>query len=423
MLIARRGAAPAPSTRPSPASAVSRRRTGRFHVLSVLSRASLEMPEEMLAFYVSEGIDHVCFNVEESEGDYVSDLFQGAELRQRYETFLRTFWHLARADGRVKFVREIDHALPRVFRPEGVRARNIQVEPLGMINVDSHGNVSSFSPELLGYKNADYGDFLLGNINTQSLAEIYATTPGLGAAARHQDGHRGLPRALRVFLRLWRRRAGQQAVRERPLRQHDDVVLHADADGADRPDPGSLRQARAELDRQRSSRHRPTRRPTGAVTEDAMNRSLLFAIACLSAVSWTWAPRRSSSRRRGGRQAAVRLQPGRAAARGWPACRRDAVAGDDGDQRRGPALDALRRPRHHPRPRPRHLLGLGRAAPGADHAGRAGRRHPRPDLPGSRAVEPGAARPLHVRSRPCCRSTRDIPTRASGYARAPTPSW
>jgi len=144
-----------------------------FHILSVLGRASLEMPEEMLAFYVAEGIDHVCFNVEESEGDYVSDLFQGAELRQRYETFLRTFWHLARADGRVKFVREIDHALPRVFRPEGVRARNIQVEPLGMINVDSHGNVSSFSPELLGYKNADYDDFLLGNIHRLSLAEIY----------------------------------------------------------------------------------------------------------------------------------------------------------------------------------------------------------------------------------------------------------
>lgn len=149
-----------------------------FHTLSVLSRASLAMPEELLAFFISEGIDHVCFNVEESEGEYVSDLFQGAELRQRFETFLRTFWHLARADGRVKFVREIDHALPRVFRPEGVRARNIQVEPLGMINVDCHGNVSSFSPELLGYKNADYGDFLLGNINTASLAEIYQASLG-----------------------------------------------------------------------------------------------------------------------------------------------------------------------------------------------------------------------------------------------------
>jgi len=34
-------------------------------------------------------------------------------------------------------------------------------------------NVSSFSPELLGLKNPAYGDFLLGNINTRSLAEIY----------------------------------------------------------------------------------------------------------------------------------------------------------------------------------------------------------------------------------------------------------
>ncbi|PWF66096.1 hypothetical protein CBX98_25300, partial [Vibrio sp. T9] len=38
-----------------------------------------------------------------------------------------------------------------------------------MLNVDCHGNVSSFSPELLGLKNADYGDFIVGNIHTDSL--------------------------------------------------------------------------------------------------------------------------------------------------------------------------------------------------------------------------------------------------------------
>src|SRR3982750_4597070 len=42
-----------------------------FHVLSVLSADSLAMPDEMLAFYESHDIDHVCFNVEESEGSYV----------------------------------------------------------------------------------------------------------------------------------------------------------------------------------------------------------------------------------------------------------------------------------------------------------------------------------------------------------------
>ena len=29
----------------------------------------------MLDFYLSEGIEDVCFNVEESEGDHVSELF------------------------------------------------------------------------------------------------------------------------------------------------------------------------------------------------------------------------------------------------------------------------------------------------------------------------------------------------------------
>jgi len=60
-----------------------------------------------------------------------------------------------------------------VFRPSEADARNVQVEPLAMLNVDAHGNVSSFSPELLGLENPAYGDFLLGNINTRSLAAIH----------------------------------------------------------------------------------------------------------------------------------------------------------------------------------------------------------------------------------------------------------
>jgi uncharacterized protein len=144
-----------------------------FHVISVVSSASLDDPDGLLDFYLEHGIDHVCFNVEESEGSHVSQLFAGEALHRRYETFLRRFWHKAREDGRVKFVREIDLTIPRVFRPSEADTRNIQVEPLAMLNVDSHGNVSSFSPELLGLKNPAYGDYLLGNIHTQSLAAIH----------------------------------------------------------------------------------------------------------------------------------------------------------------------------------------------------------------------------------------------------------
>jgi len=154
-----------------------------FHVISVLSGESLEAAEEFLEFYRSEGIEDVCFNVEESEGAHVSALFAAEDTHVRFRRFLEQFWCLARSSGDVRFIREIDGMLPRIFRHDGAEVANMQTEPFGMINVDAPGNVSTFSPELLGLKNAQYGDFIVGNINTDSLAQMLAS-PVLAAMTR-----------------------------------------------------------------------------------------------------------------------------------------------------------------------------------------------------------------------------------------------
>jgi len=145
-----------------------------FHVITVLSQDSLNDPEVLVDFYIAEGIDQICFNVEESEGDHQSDLFGQADLRQRFSEFLDRFWRCARQRGRFKFIREIDGMLPRVLRPEETVMTNEQVVPFGMMNVACNGDVSSFSPELLGLKNADYNDFIVGNVHTHTLAEMLA---------------------------------------------------------------------------------------------------------------------------------------------------------------------------------------------------------------------------------------------------------
>ena len=145
-----------------------------FHVISVLTVQSLDAPEEMLEFYRAEGIEDVCFNVEESEGAHVSELFASAAPRARFHRFLGRFWREARRDERIRFIREIDGMIPRVFRPEGAELKNVQVEPFAMLNIDYLGNVSSFSPELLGLRNAAYGDFLIGNVLTDSLEAMRA---------------------------------------------------------------------------------------------------------------------------------------------------------------------------------------------------------------------------------------------------------
>ncbi|HTI82280.1 MAG TPA: cyclophane-forming radical SAM/SPASM peptide maturase GrrM/OscB [Acetobacteraceae bacterium] len=143
-----------------------------FHTISVLSRDGLDAADEMYAFFVAEGIDHVCFNVEESEGQHTSDMLAADDVRARFRRFLTRFWQLARASDKVKFVREVDTMISAVFRPNAAPFRNQQVEPLAMLNVDCRGNLSTFSPELLGYKQADYNDFIIGNINTDSMEQI-----------------------------------------------------------------------------------------------------------------------------------------------------------------------------------------------------------------------------------------------------------
>jgi uncharacterized protein len=143
-----------------------------FHVISVLTHQSLDSPDEMLEFYRSEGIEHVCFNVEESEGDHVSELLASQAPEERFRRFLAHFWREARRDDRIRMIREIDGIIPRVFRPGDGELDNVQVEPFAMLNVDCRGNVSSFSPELLGLKNPAYDDFIIGNVLANSLEEM-----------------------------------------------------------------------------------------------------------------------------------------------------------------------------------------------------------------------------------------------------------
>jgi uncharacterized protein len=155
-----------------------------FHVISVLSEEGIKAPQQMLDFYLAEGIGEICFNVEESEGDHVSGLFASGDARGAFKHFLSEFWRLSRHGGRIRFIREVDGMLPRVFRPDQSAMRNSQVEPFGMLNVDCLGNVSSFSPELLGLKSVEYNDFIVGNINTQSLEDMRA---GAAMAAMTRD--------------------------------------------------------------------------------------------------------------------------------------------------------------------------------------------------------------------------------------------
>jgi uncharacterized protein len=147
-----------------------------FHVISVLTPASMAAPREMFDFYVAEGIKHVCFNVEESEGDHVSESFESTDIEALYYRFLGEIWQLAAAaPGKIKFLREIETALQQVIRPHEAPFYNQLVEPFAITSMDWAGNIATFSPELLGLKNPEYGDFILGNVNHSTFSDFAAS--------------------------------------------------------------------------------------------------------------------------------------------------------------------------------------------------------------------------------------------------------
>jgi len=150
-----------------------RRHRVPFHVISVLTSASMAAPREMFDFYVEEAIERVCFNVEESEGDHVSQSFAEAGIEAAYYRFLSEFWRLsAAAPGKITFLREIEQALQQVIRPNEAPFQNQLVEPFAITSMDYAGNISTFSPELLGLKNPAYDNFILGNIGPDALVDL-----------------------------------------------------------------------------------------------------------------------------------------------------------------------------------------------------------------------------------------------------------
>ena len=99
----------------------------------------------------------------------------GAE--SKYAAFLFRFLERSVADGfRIK-VREYIGCRNRILSYARDRlTANDQVEPWAIINIDYRGNVSSFSPELLGHRNENFGDFVFGNVNDDDLEACRQST-------------------------------------------------------------------------------------------------------------------------------------------------------------------------------------------------------------------------------------------------------
>ncbi len=143
-----------------------------FHVITVLTAQSLGAADEFFDFYVANGIKRVCFNVEEIEGPHRQSSLQQAQMVEAYSNFLRRFlYRMKELPPGVLAVREFDATIGLIGTTK-LPIWNHQIEPFAILSMDVEGNLSTFSPELLGVANPEFNNFVFGNVHTHSLEEV-----------------------------------------------------------------------------------------------------------------------------------------------------------------------------------------------------------------------------------------------------------
>jgi uncharacterized protein len=144
-----------------------------FHVISVLTGETLDYADELYDFYVDNEIREVAFNIEEIEGPHAASTLGAADVESRFRRFIGRFFDLVARDDLAISVREFDSMVPMILDGGG-DGKDVPLTqenaPCAILSVDCEGNFTTYSPELLGLTSRDYGDFAIGNVNTDTLA-------------------------------------------------------------------------------------------------------------------------------------------------------------------------------------------------------------------------------------------------------------
>lgn len=161
-----------------------------FHCIAVLTREALDFPEEIYAFFAGEGICQVGFNIEEIEGVHAQSSLTRDDAEAACRHFFTELLRLNEEASHPLAVRELTGAIVAILN-EPAFTNNQQIEPIRILSCDVEGNLSTFSPELLGYEHERYGSFVFGSVHTHAIADILQN-PRFQAA--HHDIRLGVAR-------------------------------------------------------------------------------------------------------------------------------------------------------------------------------------------------------------------------------------
>lgn len=140
-----------------------------FDVIAVITPKTVQYPNEFYHFFAENQVKLVGLNIEETEGANQSQISEKEIFLQQYNHFIKHLYKLQK-DGSV-IIREIEDISNAILFGNGYR-KSLMAIPFSIVSIDYQGNISTFSPELLGNVHKKYGDFTFGNIYKNSINDI-----------------------------------------------------------------------------------------------------------------------------------------------------------------------------------------------------------------------------------------------------------
>src|SRR5262249_48999469 len=140
-----------------------RERSVPFEVIAVVTPLSLDDPASYYDYFCRTGAALLGLNVEESEGTHRSSL--GVDDHARFKRFARELFHLS--TGSPLKVREFT-ILETLMRRSSLAARDTQNTCGSIVSLAVDGEISTFSPELLGLAHPNWPSFAIAHVGDLS---------------------------------------------------------------------------------------------------------------------------------------------------------------------------------------------------------------------------------------------------------------
>lgn len=146
-----------------------------YSAIAVLTNYSLSYPTEIYDFFKSlNGLRSVGFNVDEEDGININSTIT-EDQKAKLKEFWEKIYELQLMEENYIHVREIFGFNEFFLRTDFNRQKllsNHMLQPLGIITVDTNGDFTTFSPELIGMDDKTYDDFNFGNIHQNLFKDI-----------------------------------------------------------------------------------------------------------------------------------------------------------------------------------------------------------------------------------------------------------